>query len=83
MARIQLTDNDLDKYADINKILGMVSQINQVDTTNIEPMAHPLDMQQRLRNDVVTETDKRQELQAAAPENILAGIYLVPEALNA
>ncbi len=44
-------------------------------------MAHPLDMHQRLRPDVVTEPDRREAFQAIAPE-VDNGLYLVPKVIE-
>ena len=52
---------------DLSDILDLVDQMNQVDTSGVEPMAHPLDMTQRLREDEVTESDQRERFQAIAP----------------
>ena len=52
-----------------------------VDTTGVVPMAHPLDLDARLREDVVTERDERDALQAGAPLTA-AGLYLVPQAIE-
>ncbi len=59
----------------------MVSQMQAVDTSAIEPMANPLDATQRLRADVVTETDRRAEFQAIAPA-VEEGLYLVPKVID-
>ncbi len=82
MARIRLSDEELPKYQDINDILEMVAQISEIDTSNIEPMAHPIEMSQRLREDIVTETNQRDQLQKFAPNNVEAGIYLVPQVVD-
>ena len=50
-------------------------------TTGVEPMAHPLDLSQRLRADAVTETDARAEFQAIAPQTA-DGLYLVPRVIE-
>ena len=52
-----------------------------VDTAGIVPMAHPLDQVQRLRADVVTETNQREQFQAIAPQ-VEAGLYLVPKVIE-
>ena len=52
-----------------------------VDTENVEPLSHPLDVVQRLRPDAVTETDRRDELQKISP-NSEAGLYLVPKVIE-
>jgi aspartyl-tRNA(Asn)/glutamyl-tRNA(Gln) amidotransferase subunit C len=52
-----------------------------VDTRGVEPMAHAQDLSQRLRDDVVTETNRREAFQAVAPETE-AGLYLVPKVIE-
>jgi aspartyl-tRNA(Asn)/glutamyl-tRNA(Gln) amidotransferase subunit C len=52
-----------------------------VDTTGIEPMSHSQDVTQRLRNDVVTETNQRQLYQSIAPA-VEEGLYLVPKVIE-
>lgn len=66
---------------DMARILPMIEQINAVDTTDIAPMAHPLDMVQRLRADVVTETNQRAALQQVA-KHTEAGLYLTPQVIE-
>ena len=56
----------------------MVAQMNAADTAGVAPMAHPLDMTQRLRPDAVTEPDQREHFRAIALQ-VEAGLYLVPE----
>ncbi|HUJ87857.1 MAG TPA: Asp-tRNA(Asn)/Glu-tRNA(Gln) amidotransferase subunit GatC [Burkholderiales bacterium] len=65
----------------LNRVLGLIDQLRAVDTSGIEPMSHPVDVAQRLRPDVVTETDQRELFQAAAPA-VEAGLYLVPKVLE-
>jgi aspartyl-tRNA(Asn)/glutamyl-tRNA(Gln) amidotransferase subunit C len=52
-----------------------------VDTTGVEPLAHPLEATQRLRPDIVTETDNRENFQQVAPQTE-AGLYLVPKVIE-
>ena len=52
-----------------------------VDTSNIEPLAHPLDAKQRMRADVVTEANRREQFQQHAPHTE-AGLYLVPTVIE-
>ena len=65
---------------ELSAILAFIEQMNEVDTDGVVPMAHPLDMTQRLRADVVTEPDRRKELQANAPA-VRDGLYLVPRVI--
>jgi aspartyl-tRNA(Asn)/glutamyl-tRNA(Gln) amidotransferase subunit C len=82
LARIALDDDSASHYAtELSKILDLVEQMNQVDTNNIEPMAHPLDAVARLREDVVTEIDQRDYFQRIAPRTE-AGLYLVPKVIE-
>ena len=82
LARLALRDDDVPKYAgDLSNILDLVEQMNAVDTSGVEPMAHPLDAVQRLRPDEVTESDQREHFQSIAPQTE-AGLYLVPKVIE-
>lgn len=82
LARLGLAEADIPDYArDLGAILALVAQMDEVDTAGVEPLAHPLDMVQRLRPDEVTETDQRQRLQAGAPLTE-DGLYLVPRVIE-
>ena len=82
LARLELKPEQVEKYArELSNILDMVGQLAQADTTKVEPMAHPLDMAQRLRPDAVTETDRREAFQAHAPK-VEHGLYIVPKVIE-
>ncbi len=82
LARLAVSDKELDSVAtDLSRILGLVEQMNAVDTGGVVPMAHPLHMAQRLRADEVTESDQRERFQAIAPLTE-AGLYLVPKVIE-
>lgn len=82
LARLAVSDENVHAYAEkLSGILGMVDQLNAVDTTGVEPMSNPLDSVQRLREDVVTEVNQREKYQAVAPE-VEKGLYLVPKVLE-
>lgn len=82
LARLGVAEADIPDYArDLGAILALVAQMNEVDTAGVEPLAHPLDMVQRMRPDEVTETDQRQRLQAGAPLTE-DGLYLVPRVIE-
>ncbi|MCY4671134.1 MAG: Asp-tRNA(Asn)/Glu-tRNA(Gln) amidotransferase subunit GatC [Rhodococcus sp.] len=81
LARLHLPDDDVGRIAgELSAILAFIEQMNEVDTDGVIPMAHPLDMTQRLRADAVTEPDRREELQANAPA-VRDGLYLVPRVI--
>lgn len=82
LARLQIDAGDIAQYAqDISGILALVEQMEAVDTTGVEPMAHPQDVTQRLRDDEVTETNQRDKFQKIAPLTE-SGLYLVPKVLD-
>ncbi|NQZ54821.1 MAG: Asp-tRNA(Asn)/Glu-tRNA(Gln) amidotransferase subunit GatC [Piscirickettsiaceae bacterium] len=82
LARLAIDENDIPDYArDLNNIFSLVEKMNSANTTNITPMAHPLDAVQRLRPDVVNETDQRDLFQSIAPK-VDAGVYLVPQVIE-
>lgn len=82
LARLEVADEDVPTYErELASIFEMIQKIQEIDTSNIEPMSHPKDIELRLRPDQVTEPDQRAELQQIAPatEN---GLYLVPKVLD-
>ncbi|HHM05289.1 MAG TPA: Asp-tRNA(Asn)/Glu-tRNA(Gln) amidotransferase subunit GatC [Gammaproteobacteria bacterium] len=82
LARLAVADEDVPRYArELSSILDLVAQMNAVDTAGVTPMAHPLDVSQRLRSDEVTETDQRERFQVLAPA-AEAGLYLVPKVIE-
>jgi aspartyl-tRNA(Asn)/glutamyl-tRNA(Gln) amidotransferase subunit C len=82
LARIAVTDDELAPVQEkLNGILGLIDEMQAVDTTGVEPMSHALDLAQRLRADTVTETDRRAAFQAIAPQTE-AGLYLVPKVIE-
>lgn len=82
LARIQVSNDEKDRYVqDLNNILGLVEQMNAVDTGDISPMAHPLHMVQRLRTDESSEPNQRELFQGVAPATE-DGLYLVPRVIE-
>jgi len=82
LARLGINADDIPEYSrNLSDILAFVEQLNAVDTTGVEPLAHPLEATQRLRADVVTETDNRDDFQQLAPETE-SGLYLVPQVIE-
>ena len=66
---------------ELSNILDLVAQMDAVDTENVVPMAHPLEMAQRLREDAVTEENMRDRYQANAPA-VENGLFLVPKVIE-
>jgi len=69
LARLNINDSEAQRAtAELNNILHLMAELSEIDTKDVEPMAHPLDMSQRLREDVISETDLSEEFQAIAPQ---------------
>ncbi len=82
LARLGVDAQDLDSYAsNLSRILEFVEALGAVDTSDVEPLAHPIDMAQRLRPDAVTESDQRELFQRVAP-SVEGGLYLVPRVIE-
>jgi aspartyl-tRNA(Asn)/glutamyl-tRNA(Gln) amidotransferase subunit C len=82
LARLAVSDAEADALVrDLSNILDLVAQMDAVDTDQVAPMAHPMDMSQRLRPDQVTETDRREAFQAHAPA-VERGLFLVPKVIE-
>lgn len=82
LARLHISDAEADEVTSrITDILELIDKMQSVDTSSVEPLAHPLDVKQRLRPDQVTETDQREQLQKLAPE-AEAGLFLVPKVIE-
>ena len=82
LASLKVDDADLQAYAtNLSNILGLVEQMNAVDTAGVTPMSHPFDAVQRLREDVVTEPNRRDDFMAIAPASE-DGLYLVPKVIE-
>lgn len=82
LARLSITDGNVDiTRRQLDSIFVLVTQMQAVDTTGIEPMSHPQELAARLREDVVTETDCHTAFQAIAPQ-AEGGLYLVPKVIE-
>ena len=87
LAQLDLTDDQAAKTLDkLNGIFTLVEQMRAVDTSGVEPLNHPIailqhDMALRLREDAVTEPNRREDYQAVAPAT-QDGLYLVPKVIE-
>ena len=82
LACLDVKDEDIQSYAtNLSNILDLIEQMNAVDTSGVTPMSHPFDAVQRLREDVVTDTDRREDFMAIAPKSE-DGLYLVPKVIE-
>jgi aspartyl-tRNA(Asn)/glutamyl-tRNA(Gln) amidotransferase subunit C len=82
LARIEVPEGEAEALArELDGILALVGEMRAVKTEGIEPMSHPQDAMQRLREDEVTEADRREKFQAVAPA-VEDGLYLVPKVIE-
>ncbi len=82
LARLELAAGELEAtQAKLNGIFSLIEEMQAVDTDGVEPMSHPQELAQRLREDRVTEADRRAAFQAVAPQTE-AGLYLVPKVIE-
>jgi len=82
LARIDLDEAKVPEYEqNLSEILNLAKAMEKIDTKKIQPMAHPLSINQPLRKDKVTELDQREELLAIAPSTE-AGLFLVPKVIE-
>lgn len=82
LARLTISENDVSGYTrDLNNILNMVEQMSEIDTSGIKPLAHPLEISARLRDDCISETNQREKFQSIAPD-VENGHYLVPKVIE-
>ena len=69
LAKLSINDSEIEQSTiELNNILSLMAELVEIDTDHVEPMAHPLEMSQRLREDVVSEADLSEEFQAIAPK---------------
>lgn len=82
LARLSLNESQSTEYAQsLNKILSMMDALKSFNTEGVEPLKSPFDNPQPLRDDVVAETNHREDYQAVAPAT-QEGLYLVPRVIE-
>lgn len=86
LARLELLPEESQRMlAQLNGFFDIVERMRAVDTTGIEPLAHPVDMLSvqalRLREDLASEPDQREANQKSAPA-VEAGLFLVPRVIE-
>jgi len=86
LARLELQPDESERIlTQLNSFFNIVEQMRAVDTTGIEPLAHPVvalsDMALRLRDDVVSEPNQREANQRSAPA-VENGLFLVPKVIE-
>ena len=79
LARLELTEEEKELYTkQLGDVLKYVEQMNEVDTSNVEPMAQVIDFVNVMREDKVVYEQTKEELMANAPEEE-NGYFKVPK----
>lgn len=82
LARLELPDAEAEATrVKLNGIFSLIEKMQAVDTSGVEPMSHPQELSQRLREDRVSESDRRDDYQRIAPQTE-SGLYLVPKVIE-
>lgn len=82
LARIEISDAEAQAtLAQLTDIFALIEEMRAVNTDGVEPMSHGIEVNQRLREDRVTETVEREANQASAPQ-VEGGLYLVPKVIE-
>jgi aspartyl-tRNA(Asn)/glutamyl-tRNA(Gln) amidotransferase subunit C len=82
LARVAIDEAEAQAVlSQINDIFTLIAQMQAVDTREVEPMSHALDLVQRLREDAVTEADQHTLFQSVAPQ-VEGDLYLVPRVIE-
>ncbi len=82
LARLKLKPEEHAELVDkLSRIVDFVDHLSEADTEGVVPMAHPLDVAQRLRPVAVIESDERVRFQENAP-SVTDGLYLVPKVIE-
>ena len=79
LSKLELKDDEKEKArSDMEKMLGYVDMLNELDTEGAEPLVQAIDMQNIFREDVVTNGDDREDMLRNAPA-VKDGQYMVPK----
>jgi len=82
LARIAMPEEELERLVpELNNILGWVEQLGEVDTEGVEPLATVIEQKLRLRDDAVTDGDRRDDVLVNAPD-AQHGFFAVPKVIE-
>ena len=82
LARLEINEQEkISVTKELDKILALIDTMQQVNTSAVEPLAHPFNATQPLRADVITEKNQRELLQKNAPQTTM-GLFIVPPVID-
>ena len=82
LAKLELSEEEKKKAkSDMNEMVGFFDQLNELDTSQIEPMSHIFPLQNVFREDVITNADEREQILRNAPEQ-KDNMFVVPKTIE-
>lgn len=82
LAKLELSQEEKRQAkADMNKMIGFIEQMNELDTSEVEPMSHSFSLQNVFREDVVTNIDDSKQILHNAPEQ-KDNMFVVPKTID-
>jgi len=82
LARIEFNDRELEKFTEqLGNILNYIEKLSELNTDNVEPTSHVLDISTPLREDVVEKWLSGEEVLKNAPESD-GGFFVVPQVIE-
>ena len=82
LAKLNVSEDEIDTIVtSLDSVVEMINHINEADTSNVKPMANPMDAKQRLRSDEVTEASNKAVLLSMAA-NADENYFLVPTVIE-
>jgi len=82
LARLSINDDEIPQVTGtFNQIVNLLNHLQQIDTNNVQPLTNPLELTQRLRQDIAIHDNQRDYYQNIAPQ-VSNGLYLVPKVIE-
>lgn len=82
LAKLELSDAEKEQAKkDMGRMLDYIDKLGELDTEGVEPMSHVFPVQNVFREDVVTNSDTREQLLSNAPEQ-KEGMFMVPRTFD-
>ena len=83
LAKLELSDEEKERAkSDMGRMLDYIDKLGELDTTDVEPVSHVIQMENVFREDVVTNADERESLLANAPQE-KDGMFVAPRTFEA
>lgn len=82
LSALEMSEDDLDQAAPkLNSVMGLIEQLSEVDTDNVEPLANVANIELALRKDEITDGGAPEKVLKNAPEET-QGFFVVPKVVE-